>query len=331
MVHGRRARQRRRRTLVVASIVVTALIVWLVSAPNHGPRKQSSSPLQKDGVATHRKPPGNRKGESSTKGHGTTATTSAPVTTTTAVQSSLPFIATVNDYVDERADTVTAALYDINTSQTYELHPGVAQAEASVVKVDIMATLLSQGTNTTTTLSTSSQQLLTGMIEESDNDSATALWDQVGGPDAINSFNQRIDMTATTPSQCVTCPNFPWPGWGLTTTTAEDQVKLLRQFVFMSPVLTTAERTFGLGLMENVTSSEAWGVTGGVPAGVTVALKNGWLPLSGESDWQVNSIGWIEGDGRSYILAVLTTGNPTEQYGIDTINEISSEVWNELG
>jgi hypothetical protein len=83
--------------------------------------------------------------------------------------------------------------------------------------------------------------------------------------------------------------------------------------------------------MENITPSEAWGVTAGIPQGVTVALKNGWLPLSGETNWQVNSIGFIDGDGRNYILAILTDGNPTEQYGIDTISQFSTDVWDMLG
>jgi hypothetical protein len=29
-------------------------------------------------------------------------------------------------------------------------------------------------------------------------------------------------------------------------------------------------------------------------------------------------------------MAVLTTGNPTEQYGIDTINQLSAMVWASL-
>jgi hypothetical protein len=59
-----------------------------------------------------------------------------------------------------------------------------------------------------------------------------------------------------------------------------------------------------------------------------VALKNGWLPLNDAStDWQVNSVGWISGAGRDYLVAVLSTGNPTEQYGIDTINGLSSLIW----
>jgi hypothetical protein len=83
-------------------------------------------------------------------------------------------------------------------------------------------------------------------------------------------------------------------------------------------------------MMENVTPSQAWGVSGGVPAGVTVALKNGWLPLDGDSDWQVNSVGWISGDGRDYLLAVFTTGNATEQDGIDLISDLAALVWQGL-
>jgi beta-lactamase class A len=73
------------------------------------------------------------------------------------------------------------------------------------------------------------------------------------------------------------------------------------------------------------------GVSGGVPAQVTAALKNGWLPLKGtDSDWQINSIGLVSGGGRTYLMAVLTTGNPTQQYGIDTIDQLAAKAWHDM-
>jgi hypothetical protein len=39
----------------------------------------------------------------------------------------------------------------------------------------------------------------------------------------------------------------------------------------------------------------------------------------------------VSGSGRNYLMAVLTTGNPTEQYGIDTIDQLSAMVWNGMG
>jgi beta-lactamase class A len=81
-----------------------------------------------------------------------------------------------------------------------------------------------------------------------------------------------------------------------------------------------------------VTPQQRWGVSGGVPSGVTVALKNGWLPLdSADDDWQINSVGWVDGAGRNYLIAVLSTGNRTEQAGINRIDKLSATVWRSLG
>ena len=110
-----------------------------------------------------------------------------------------------------------------------------------------------------------------------------------------------------------------------------DQIALLRELVQPGALLTAADRSYALSLMENVTPSQRWGVSGGVPAGVTVALKNGWLPLdSSDTDWQINSVGWISGRGRDYLMAVLTTGNPTEQYGISTIDGLAGIIWRDM-
>jgi hypothetical protein len=66
-----------------------------------------------------------------------------------------------------------------------------------------------------------------------------------------------------------------------------------------------------------------------VPPGVTIALKNGWLPVS--SGWTVNSVGWVSGEGRNYLIAVLTSGDPSEGYGIDSIGIVSQAAWAALG
>jgi hypothetical protein len=236
-----------------------------------------------------------------------------------------PFGAAAASYLAGRTGTVLAAVYDIGTGRTWDLGQGAPQAEASVVKLDILETLLAeQGAG----LSAGNQSLAAQMIEDSDNDAATSLWYAAGGPARIGAFNAKAGLTRTTPSLCVVCQGFPWPGWGLTTSTPDDQIALLRQLAAPGSVLTKAERDYALSLMEDVTPSQRWGVTGGVPASVTVALKNGWLPLKGsDSDWQVNSVGWIHGGGRDYLLAVLSTGNPGEQYGIDTIDQLAAMVW----
>jgi hypothetical protein len=228
-------------------------------------------------------------------------------------------------YLAQRDGTVLAAVYDVRTGQTWRLGDGPPQAEASVVKLDILETLLAEWP---AGLPASEQSLASQMIEDSDNTAATSLWSAAGGASGLTAYNARAGLTRTTPSPCVVCSGFAWPGWGLTSTVPADQLALLKALVEPGPLLTPAGRRYALSLMENVAPGQDWGVSGGVPAGVTVALKDGWLPLNdAQTDWQINSVGWVSGDGRDYLIAVLTTGNPNEQYGIDTINELSALIW----
>ena len=243
----------------------------------------------------------------------TAATTSSPAPRPAASHHD-PLGSAAASYVSSRDGVVLAAVYDLRTGQTWQFGQGQPQDEASVVKLDVLETLLAEQ-----------------MIEDSDNDAATSLWDEVGGAGGIRSFNTSAGLADTVPSSCVNCPGFPWPGWGLTTTIPGDQLTLLRTLVEPNSLLTNPERSYALSLMENVTPDQRWGVTGGVPAQATVALKNGWLPLnSANNNWQINSVGWISGSGRDYLIAVLTTGNPTEQYGIDTIDQLAAMVWNAM-
>ena len=78
------------------------------------------------------------------------------------------------------------------------------------------------------------------MMEDSSNDAATTLWNAVGGASGIRSFNAVAGLSGTTPSSCVQCPGFPWPGWGLSTTTPLDQITLLRELVEPAGVISAA-------------------------------------------------------------------------------------------
>ena len=233
-------------------------------------------------------------------------------------RSASPFaIPALRGYLAARAGHITAAAYDINTGRTYLYRPGVREQTASIVKVDILATLLHERQRSGG-LSGTEQGIAQGMIEESDNDDATDLWNAEGGAGAVQAFDDEAGMTQTSANVA----------WGLTTTTPRDQLRLLRLVMLPNRLLTASSRGYEYELMRQVIPSEDWGVSAGVGPGARVALKNGWLPLPG--GWQVNSIGQITGSGRRYLLAVMTDGDPSEGYGIDTIERISAAAWQAL-
>jgi hypothetical protein len=172
--------------------------------------------------------------------------------------------------------SVTAAVYDATTGRTYVLHPGVAEYTASIVDVEIMGTLLKQAQSQGGTLPGAELALMTSMIEASDSNSATQLLADAGGPSNVKKFDEMVGMTSTEPH--ATTPyidNDPsLPAWGLTTTTAADEVKLIRAFAYPNSVLNDTNRNYGIGLMTHVEADQDWGVAGGVAPGTTLALKN---------------------------------------------------------
>jgi hypothetical protein len=117
----------------------------------------------------------------------------------------------------------------------------------------------------------------------------------------------------------------------LTQTTALDQLKVVNEVAYPGKLLTAASANQADSLMDHVEADQQWGVSGGVPAGVTVQLKNGWLAgadVGGTSGWNINSIGHVHGDGADYTIAVLTNDNKTMQDGINTIQALSTAAWN---
>lgn len=221
-------------------------------------------------------------------------------------------------FLHSRGGNVTAAVENLWTGRLYLYRPGVREHTASIVKMDILETLLRQHQLRHTRLSPSEAATATGMIEHSDNNDATALWNEVGGPGGVGAYNRRAGLTQTIPNGA----------WGLTLTTPLDQVRLLRELVLHPALLDPGAQRYELDLMHRVESDQRWGVSGGVPARADIALKNGWLPYGG--GWQINSVGRIKGLGRDYLIAVMTQHDPSMGYGIGTIQGISAIVWREL-
>jgi hypothetical protein len=179
---------------------------------------------------------------------------------------------------------------------------------ASIVKADILATLLLQAERARTPLTDQEADLAGPMIEASDDDAATALWNLAGGADGVAAANVTLGLDHTTPGAA--------GYWGLTSTTVGDQLRLLRDLTRARSPLDRASREYELGLMREVEADQRWGVGAAATPGTAFAIKNGWLPDGPAQLWVINSIGAIDHDGDRLLMAVLSNDQPTEAAGI---------------
>ncbi|MHB1956124.1 MAG: serine hydrolase [Sulfobacillus sp.] len=237
------------------------------------------------------------------------------------ISSENPLAAPWAQYLATRQSIVSIDLYNSATHTTYVLNPGLRFDTASIIKVTIMATLLWDSQRDHMPLSEAAQQLMIPMIEDSSNQAATSLWFMAGGSHGIQAFLDAAGMGQTIPGRN--------GYWGLTTTSAADQIRLLRLLCYPNAILTSASQAYAANLMTHIVGFEDWGVSGGLPGNVTAALKNGWLPIGSEG-WEINSIGHITGAGQNYIVCILSRNNPTEAYGIATIESLSQIIWQSL-
>jgi beta-lactamase class A len=205
---------------------------------------------------------------------------------------------------------------------------------ASLAKVTTLAALLWQRQLKDKTLTSQERAWARLAITVSDNDAQSALWHRAGGGRGVTRFLRAAGM-----SQTVTPPGRPGTGnltssdgpWGLTRTTARDQVTLLNLLTH-GKLLSGSNRAYVLGLMRSVTPSQRWGVPTDAPRSSSVAVKNGWLPYQGS--WWVNTIGYVHGNDTDYTVAVLSKGSPTFSEGqtkvISLARDVHEALWLEL-
>ncbi|MCR6493204.1 class A beta-lactamase-related serine hydrolase [Cellulomonas sp. P24] len=201
---------------------------------------------------------------------------------------------------------------NLDTGLAASYNPATAFVTASIVKVDLVAALLLRAQDAARELTATERSLATAAITASSNDAATSIFQAIGGAGGLASANARLGLVETTPRS----------SWGLTTTSAADQVRLLTALTSDNSPLTASSRAYLLGLMSEVCDDQDWGVTA---AGDDDApVKNGWLPYSGDGyAWEVNSIGIVTVGSQRVLIAVLTRHGATEESGIALVEQLS--------
>ncbi|MEU2420953.1 serine hydrolase [Streptomyces sp. NPDC007851] len=207
---------------------------------------------------------------------------------------------------------VTAAVLDLDgTGQDPAVYGDDTPYDtASIVKVDILAALLLHARDHRRDLTARESAQAEVMIRDSDNTAADALWRAIGRAPGLESANKRLGLTSTTGG--------PDGRWGLTRTTAGDQIRLLRAvFGTGGTVLDAPSRNRIRTLMTQISADQSWGVSAAADSGW--ALKNGWLMRNATGLWDINSVGRVTAGGHHYLVAVLSDGNASMPDGVQLV------------
>jgi hypothetical protein len=196
---------------------------------------------------------------------------------------------------------------------------------ASVVKVLIMLTVMQQALDADRGLTEEEIGYLRPMITVSDNDTASLLWSQVGGGEAVEAYVRGIGLFEIEPNR-ESC-------WGASYASAYDAA-LLFAMLALGEVLDDSMRAVAIGLLQEVDPAQTWGVTAAAAGeraeGTVVGVKDGWYPAG--CGWWVNSVGFVmpADEKPSYAIAVLTSQQETWDYGIQTIETIGAIIYERL-
>ncbi|MFB4313490.1 serine hydrolase [Actinomadura sp. 21ATH] len=221
----------------------------------------------------------------------------------------------VKSYLAGRPGRAGVMVSDLSTDTSFGYGEHGRFVTASIMKVDILASLLLQRQREKRGLSAGERAIAAEMIRLSDNRAAQTLYSAAGNGAGVARSNKRLGLRETT----------PYPGvWGASKTTPADQVRLMNALVSPRSPLSAANRRHVLDLMGSVDGEQRWGISAAARPGERVAIKNGWVPLRLQgTGWAVNSVGRITARGHDFLVAVCTQGHPSMESGVETVEHVA--------
>ena len=202
-----------------------------------------------------------------------------------------------------RASASSVSVLDVTTGHSLTAGSASGMVTASVVKLELLETLLAVRQAQHRRPTPTERSHLLPMIEHSSNADASWVYRRIGGRAVVARWESRLGLS--TKRTVIGHHGY----WGLTTTSAAEQVVVLGNLVDATSPLHKAARTYALGLMRHVEHDQRWGVpvvaTSGKPAN-----KNGWVDVSRDHGyWAVNSVGVVTVHKHVLLIAVMTQHN----------------------
>lgn len=256
---------------------------------------------------------------------GCSAAPSVPTPTTSPTGTIRQQLQSTLETITAGQDQLGVALRDLRTGADWNFRGDWACQSASMAKPMIVAMALRKARADGGPLPAEQSQLAEKAILNSDNDAADALWTWAGARPSYDALAKDLGLGKTH-----SAPEKDF--WSWTWTTPLDQLSFLSTLLAGGgSALKPDECAYLLGLMGQVQDDQTWGVGAPKSATVKVQLKNGWVQFqSTDKLWAVNSIGRVQGDGRDYLLTIMSR-EPTFEGGKAYTQAIGQWVFNILG
>ena len=181
---------------------------------------------------------------------------------------------------------------------------------ASLVKAMIMVAYLNRIERREEELTGWGRARLEAMIRWSDNAAAGELHRLVGS-EGLMRVSRRVHMRHFIAA----------PAWGSSTVTANDQVRF---FVRVDRLVRPRHRGELRRLLRTVVPAQRWGIPDATNRRWTVLFKGGWRPTARGN--LVNQAAKLERGSRELAIAVLSDGNPSHEYGTETVRGIAARL-----
>jgi len=207
-------------------------------------------------------------------------------------------------YVAAQGGDMGAAVYDVTHDRSYGSNADKTYILASSAKVYLMLADLDRIEARGQQPSNNDVQLLTAMIEHSDNDAAQTIYQQIGYDRGMQRYMPKLGITDYVP-----CTD----GWGCAQASAGDMVRALT-LLQKGQILTAGDRQLALGLMHQVEADQRMGVGETAPSGATYYMKDGWLNYPDPSVWNLNTSGIVVVGKETYIISVYAQNQPGEDW-----------------
>lgn len=221
----------------------------------------------------------------------------------------------LSQYLSTLGPNVGVEVYDLTRQHSYSYNSTEQFLTASSIKVPIMLTFFGLSESQGREPNAQEMSLLTAMIEHSDNDAASALFDEIGGAAGIASFMQHAGINGLLPND---------GAWGYSRITPQAMVDLLTQ-LHDGTILTVTDRATAFYLMQHIEADQQWGVGDTAPTAASFAMKNGWVP-GPDGLWSVNTSGIVNVGGETYIISVYTQEQSSLADGQAIVQQVCATV-----